>query len=316
VSGVLVTGATTPVGRALVRSLLARPDAGPVLAVAAERAWPGPQDRRLHYLPLDLTRSRQLRELLFGPARDLGLTAVVHLAHHRSVRAQGRRAHALNVEATREMLQLAERHPTLRRFVYVGSAEVYRVDAELPALIAEDHPLEMSPRMPQRLRDRVEADLTVCTRMGLSPLSIAVLRPSEIYGAGSGSQLFDYLSSSVCYRPLGHDPMLDVISVDDAARAAELAIDSRAQGVFNIPGADVLPLSAAIRRAGCVAIPAPGPVIGPLYAARAMVRGTEFSWALSRWRFRWSGVLDGTRAAAELAYHPRAPVTWGHAPGS
>lgn len=315
-SGVLVTGATTPFGRALVERLLARRDGGAVLAVAAERVWPGAQHRRLHYLPIDLTRSRDVRELLFGPARDLAIEGVVHSAHHRSVRARGRRVHALNVDATREMLQLAERHPTIRRFVYVGSAEVYRIDADLPGVVGEDHPIEMGPEMPQRLRDRVEADLTVCTRMGLSPLSIAVLRLAEIVAPESGSQLHDYLSSSVCYRAIGYDPMLDVISVEDAARAAELALASRAQGVFNVPGADVLPLSAAIAAAGRTSIPVPGAMIGPLYAARALARGTEFDWALNRWRFRWSGVLDGARAKRELGYVPQQGVRWTSEPGA
>lgn len=307
-SGVLVTGATTPFGRALVERLLAREDAGAVLAVAYERRWPGAQHPRLHYLPTDLTRSRNLRELLFGPTRDLGITGVVHSAHHRSLRTRGRRAHALNVETTREMLQLAERHPTLRRFVYMGAAEIYRVEAELPSLIREDHPIEMGPSMPQRLRDRVEADLTVCTRMGLSPLSIAVLRLSEIFAAKSGSQLADYLGSSVCYRPIGHDPMLDVISISDAVRAAELALASSARGVFNVPGADVLPLSAAIAAAGRVAIPVPAPLVGPLYTMRALAVGSEFDWTLNRDRFQWSGVLDGTRAERELGYRPEARV--------
>ncbi|UJR84793.1 NAD-dependent epimerase/dehydratase family protein [Sandaracinus amylolyticus] len=309
-TGVLVTGATTLFGRALVERLLARRDGTTVLAVAAERTWPGVQDRRLHYLPLDLTRSRDVRELLFGPARDLAIDVVVHSAHHRSVRAKGRRVHALNVDATREMLQLAERHPTIRRFVYVGSAEIYRVDAALPALIGEDHPIEMSPEMPQRVRDRVEADLTVCVRMGLSPLSIAVLRLAETFAPECGSQLFDYLSSRVCYRPIGHDPMLDVISIEDATRATELALASRAQGVFNVPGADVLPLSAAIAYAKRIAIPIGASLIGPLYTARARVRGTEFEWSLNRRRFRWSGVLDGARAKRELGYQPQHRVRW------
>jgi len=112
----------------------------------------------------------------------------------------------------------------------------------------------------------------------------------------------------VCYRPLGYDPMLDVVSIGDAVRAAERALEVSAQGVFNVPGADVLPLSAAIEAAGRVGLPLPGPLIRPLYAARAIVRGTEFSWPLNRWRFRWSGVLDGTRAATLLPYTPTLPV--------
>lgn len=250
---VVVTGATTPFGRALVAALLARRDLASVIAVGAERTWPDAVDPRLDYVAADLTRSRSLRDLLFGRARDRGTDVVVDAAHHRSLRARGARAHALNVEATRELLTLAERHPTIERLVYVGSSEIYRVEAELPALIAEDHPLDMSPRLPQRARDRLEADLTVCARMGLSPLSIAVLRLSEIVAPDSGSQLYDFLSSRVCYRPLGHDPMLDVISIPDGVDAVVRACGSTAQGVFNVPGADVLPLSVAIEKADVVA---------------------------------------------------------------
>lgn len=307
-SSVLITGATTPFGRELVRELLARPDTKAVLAVAADETWRGPVDARFRYLHCDLTRSRALHDLVFGPARDLGIRSVIHSAHHRSVRARGSKTHALNVEVTREILQLSERHPTIRRFVYVGSSEVYRIDPALPTLIGEDHPLEMSPEMPQRLRDRVEADFTVCARMGLSRLSIAVLRIAEIFAPESGSQLYDYLSSSVCYRPLGYNPMLNVISIEDAARAAIVAADSEAEGVFNIPGADVLPLSAAIAAANAIGIPVPGPVIGPLYVTRTLARGHEFSWTMNRWRFRWGGVLDGVRARKVLGYAPMSSV--------
>ena len=308
--GVLVTGATTPFGCALVETLLAHESVSSVIAVAHSPEWPGRADPKLTYVATDLTRSRNLRVLLFGLARDRGTDVVVDSAHHRSVRARGKWAHALNVEATRELLALAERHPTIRRLVYVGSAEIYQVDAELPATIGEDHPLDMSPELPQRVRDRLEADLTVCTRMGLSPLSIAVLRLSEIVAPASGSQLVDYLSSRVCYRPVGYDPMLDVISIPDAVDATVRACGSTAQGVFNVPGADVLPLSVAIAKTGRLGIAVPPPALGPLYAARALVRGTEFEWALHRRRFRWSAVLDGARAAEVLGYHPARPISW------
>ena len=308
--GVLVTGATTPFGCALVEALLARDDVSSVIAVANSDEWVGRSHPKLTYVATDLTRSRNLRDLLFGLARDRGVEVVVSSAHHRSVRARGRSAHALNVEATRELLALAERHPTIRRLVYVGSAEIYRVDAELPSSIGEDHPLDMSPDLPQRVRDRLEADLTVCTRMGISPLSIAVLRLSEIVAPESGSQLADYLTSRVCYRPIGYDPMLDVISIPDAVDATVRACESSAHGIFNVPGADVLPLSMAIAKAGRIGIAVPPAALGPLYAARSLVRGTEFEWSLHRRRFRWSGVLDGSRAQEVFGYQPHHRISW------
>lgn len=315
VTAVLVTGATTPLGRALVEALLATPRTRAVLAVAREPSSIGTADSRLHCVQCDLTRSRDVRDLLSGPTRQLGITRVAHLAHHRSVRTHGRDAHALNVDATRELLELAEDHDTIERFVYVGSAEVYRVDPGLPSIVSERHPIELARAMPQRLRDRVEADLTVCARMGLSRnLRIAVLRLAELFAPESGSQLHDYLASRVCYRPAGFDPMLQVISIDDAERAIRAALERDAEGVFNVPGADVLPLSAAITAARRVSIPVPGPFVGPLYAARAAIRGTDFDWTLNRWRFRWSAVLDGQRARDLLGYTPRSRVTWDDVP--
>ena len=314
---VLVTGATTPIGEALVRRLLANKRVKHILAVAAE-----PKGRtafrnapaRLTYFPLDLTRQRNVRELLFGPARDLGVDAVVHTAQHRRATEDGPRVHALNVDAARDLLLLCEEHPTIRRFVFRSYAEVYSVKAEVPVLIQEDHPLEMSPAAPQWIRDRVEADLTVCARMGLVPLQIVVLRAAECFACDVGSQLLDYLGSRVCFRPLGFDPMLNLISVEDLVKGLARALATPAQGVFNLPGADTLPLSKAIELAGRRAIPAPGMLLEPLYALRARAIGTDFRYDVNRWRFHASGVLDGRRARTELGYVPEHPIDWSRVP--
>jgi UDP-glucose 4-epimerase len=310
-TSVLVTGATTPIGRALVDALVDEPRVDAVLAVAVEPRWTGRPSDKLTYLQADLTRSRRIRRLLFGPARDLGIDTLVHGALHRSATDRGPRVHRLNVESTRELLHLAERHPTLSRFVYRGFAEIYRLRPEFGGLIGEEHPLDLSSKMPQRVRDRVEADLSVCTRMGMTDhLSIAVLRSAEVLAPRTGSQLHDYLRSRVCFRPLGFDPMLQILSVPDAVDALRRAVLSEAQGVFNVPGHDVLPLSRVIALAGRTDVPVPGPLLGPLYLARSRVLGTQFIYSLNKWRFHFSGVLDGSRAERVLGYRPSHPVRW------
>jgi UDP-glucose 4-epimerase len=317
VKAVLVTGATTPFGRALCAALL-RGDAGRrVVGVGLETPGVGlalPAHRHFTYLRADLSRSREIHDLLFGPARELGVETIVHGSLHRRADGDGRHVHELEVESTRGLLGYAEGHPTIRRFVLRSSADVYRVQYDQPVLIGEDHPLVLSRRMPQRLRDRVEADVTVVMRMGLSPLRIAVLRFAEILAPSSGSQLFDYLSSRVCLRPLGFDPMLQLLTIEDAVRASVLAVSSDAQGVFNAPGKDVLPLSRAIERAGRVGVAVPGPLLAPLYRLRARTQGTDFRYELNRWRFHFSGVLDGRRAREVLGYEPRTGVDWQSAP--
>jgi UDP-glucose 4-epimerase len=311
----MVTGATTPVGVRLVELLAERGQQ--VVAVGMEpdpgllASWPS---RRVSYFRVDLTRSRELRRLLFGPVRDLGVRAVVHTALHRSATDTGRHVRALNVESTRELLRLSERHPTIRRFVFRSHSDVYRVSPAGAVLLEEDDALDLSPGAPQRVRDRVEADITVCTRMGLAPLSIQVLRCSEILAPDVGSQLYDYLASTLCLRPLGFDPMLNLLTIEDAARAMVLALDSDAQGVFNIVGADTLPLSRVIAKWGRHGLPVPGPLLAPLYRLRASALGLEFRYDMNHRRFHFSAVLDGRRARDTLGYRPRHPIAWPTSP--
>lgn len=314
---VLITGASTPLGEALVRALLEDSRVDRIIAVTGEPAdvYPVEARGRLRVIQVDLVKARQVRDLLFGPARDQQIHCVVHLAQHRVAHAKGRRVHAFNVEALRSIIDLSERHPTIGRLVVRSDAAVYRVQGDLPVLIGEDHPLALGDRAPQWVRDRVEADVTACARMGLSPLQMVVLRMAEVFGPGAGSQLFDYLQSPVCLRPAGFDPMMNLLTVEDAAIAVQKALHADAQGVFNIPGADTLPLTACIRSHGRVGLPVPGPLMRPLYDWRWRLTGQDFMYRVNQDRFHVSCVLDGTRARQVLRYVPAHPVDWPAVPG-
>jgi hypothetical protein len=125
-----------------------------------------------------------------------------------------------------------------------------------------------------------------------------------------GSQLYDYLCAPVCFRPLGFDPIINVISVPDMVAATIAAVRSDAEGIFNIPGFDTLPLSLLIRRWGHRGIGAPGLLLGPLYRLRSAVEGSEFRYDLNHWRFHFNGVLSGRRAERQLGYRPRCGIEW------
>ena len=309
----LVTGVGTPIGERLVRSLLADTRVGHVLAVShlpRAEALTLPASPRLTYLQVDLTSSRRVRELVFGPARDLDVEVVLHLAQHRQAHYEGRKAHQLNVESLRSILDLSDRHPSIRRVVVKSYAEVYRVGLELPVLVTEDHPLNLRPGTPQYVRDRVEADLTACARMGLANAEIVVLRCAEALAPGTGSQLYDLLDAPVAFRPAGFDPMVNVATIADIVAALERATHGSGEGVFNIPGYDTLPLSECIRKWDTRQIPAPGAVIQPLYQLRHRLLGTNFSYGMNRRRMHYGLVLDGTRARDVLGYTPQHPIDW------
>lgn len=306
---VLVTGATTPLGVALVSALDADDAVDAVLAVGRESELPRSTSARVHYRSVDLTRPRVVHDLVWGEGRELEIDSVVHDMHHRAPYDAGERVHAQNVEAARELLVACMEHPTVRRFVYRSFGEVYALRHTTTNLIDEEAPLAFDPTAPQWLRDRVEADLTVCAHFG-GNLQIAVLRCAEILAPGAGSQLWDYLQSRVCLRPLGFDPMLNVLSIEDAVAAIVKALRADATGVFNIPGYDTLPLSLAIEASRSADIPVPGPLLAPLYRLRRRMAGFEFRYDMNTQRFHFGGVLDGRRARDMLGYTPEHPVRW------
>lgn len=306
---VLVTGATTPLCLALLDRLLAADDVDLVLAIGLDEQSPRPEGPRLVYRREDLARPRVLHDVLWGPARELAIDTVVHGMHHRCPGDRGRRIHLQNVEATRELVLGCRDHPSIRRFVYRSFAEVYTFRAATSDLLDEDGPLDFDPMAEQWVRDRVEADLTVCAQLGGS-LSIAVLRLAEICAPEMGSQLWDYLQSRVCLRPLGFDPMINVLSIPDAVEALLRAIRGSATGVFNIPGHDTLPLSQMILESHRADLPVPGPLMTPLYAWRRKLAGFHFRYEMNLRRFHFGGVLDGTRAKEQLGYQPHRSVAW------
>jgi UDP-glucose 4-epimerase len=306
---VLVTGATTPLGRALIDQLVSSQDCGLVIAVGHEPKLDHPWHNGVLYRPVDLTRGRQVHDLICGDVVEHGVDTVVHMAQHRATHDGGRKVHAQNVTATRELMLRCMDHPTIRRFVYRSFAEVYALEHATSDLLDEDAALDFDPAAPQWLRDRIEADLTMCSHFGGS-LQIAVLRCAEILAADSGSQLWDYLSSRVCLRPLGFDPMLNVLSLEDAVAAIAAAARSAHTGVFNIPGADTLPLSRAIAETVRLDVPVPGPLMAPLYGLRKWVAGFDFRYDLNLRRFHFGGVIDGVRARRLLGYVPSHPVQW------
>jgi UDP-glucose 4-epimerase len=312
---VLVTGAGSPLGQQLIASLLADTRVRHVLAVdsrAIDPNLPFAHSGRLTWQSIDLRRARKVRELLFGPARDLDVEVVVHLSEHISPYGTGRSVYAQNVEALRSILELSDRHPSIRRLVVKSHAVVYKVSLDLPVQVTEDHPLNLDPRAPQYVRDRVEADLTACARMGLIDCEIVVLRCAEALAPGIGSQLYDWLDAPVALRTAGFDPMVNVASPEDLVAAVELATHGSGEGVFNVPGYDTLPLSEAARKWGTRAIGLPEPLITPLYRLRHRITGSEFAYGIHRDQMHLGLVLDGTRAGAILGYRAQHPVAWPH----
>jgi UDP-glucose 4-epimerase len=290
--GVMVTGADTPFKSAVIAALRSTRGSDHVVGAGGSSS-----------APVDLSSRRAVHDLLFGE-HARGVETIIHAPLQ--LQPAGGRCDR-DVQATRELLAAAEEAPGIRSFVLCSSSAVYRLARDAPRLIGENEPLDLASRF-SRNRSLVEQDVTACTRVGSGRLRIVVLRNAEILAPDCGGQLHDYLSSRVCLRPLGYDPMVNVLSLSDAAHAATLAAVSSSAGVFNIPGRDTLPLSELIHRTGRLGLPLPGPLLAPLYHARSTVTGGRFRYALDELRFHYGAILDGSRAEQVLGYVAQCPV--------
>ncbi len=304
-TGLLISGGTQPLGIALARRWRRR---GPVVVLGAEPESAVRLPAGVAYVQVDLTHERSVEDVVRREARAHGTTAIVNLAFHRDPH---RDEPELNVEATRAFLRIARDISTVRQFVHRSTSDVYRHRGDQPDVIREDCPLNHDPTAPRWVRERVEGDSMACAASGTSPgLRISILRCAEILAPDMGSQLFDYLGSRVCLRRMGFDPMLNLLSLRDATRAFELALLDGPEGPVNVPGADTLPLSRAIRLWGRSGLPVPSRLLGPLYRLRRTIRGATFNYRVNLDRFHYNGVLCGSRARSTMGYEPEAPIVW------
>ncbi|MEO0604827.1 MAG: NAD-dependent epimerase/dehydratase family protein [Myxococcota bacterium] len=305
--GLLISGGTQPLGLQLARRWTEQAR-GPVLVLGVEPEDDVPLPGSVAYAQVDLTRTRDVEAVVRREAPRRGLDTIVNLAFHRDPH---REEPQLNVEATRTFLRIARDEPGIRHLVHRSTSDVYRHRGNQPDVIREDCPLDHDPTTPRWIRERVEGDALMCAASGTCPgLTVTVLRCAEILAPRMGSQLYDYLSSRVCLRRMGFDPMLNLLSIDDAVRAFELALEHRPEGPVNVPGADTLPLSRAIRLWGRNGLPLPSGLLGPVYYLRHRLRGSTFDYRVNLDRFHYNGVLCGQRARQTMHYRPQTTIAW------
>jgi UDP-glucose 4-epimerase len=250
----LVTGVTTPLGRALYKRL---GTVGEVFGVRAPADPPPDADQNVACVA-DLTHHADARGVIAGVVTEAAVDTVIHLGSTGA-------GHAIS---TKLLLDGLEQVACVRTFVLRSTALIYRLQHDDPIVITERHALDLAPTR----RDWLEADVTACQRMLNADVRISVLRLAPVIASGIGDELSDYLRLDPCYRPLGFDPMVNALSLDDATDALARAADRGPRGIFNVGGADTLPVSQLAARIGARCWPIPGMAIEPLCALRGVAQ--------------------------------------------
>ena len=144
-------------------------------------------------------------------------------------------------------------------------------------------------------------------------MRIVVLRPAPIIGRNIPSHLNNFLESYLVTKIAGFDPMTRPVHSNDVLKAIRLAIAREVQGVFNIAGPDVAPLSEFCRLAGRPSVSAPFPIVRRLNRWQRALGLTECNLDAEPSWLKYSCILDTRKAEKKLGFEADITLSSGRA---
>jgi UDP-glucose 4-epimerase len=295
---VVITGNAGSLGRALVLELLKNPKLD---LIGVDRRPLENIPEGLTHLPLDLRRKSA-----FESIKKLAPQSIIHLGVIRNPQLHRmRRANTyyFNLESTAQLLRLAEKL-SIRKFVFLSTANLYGPSAQSQGLLNEDRPLHGADKSPE-FRDLVTIDMMVQSFFWKKPQTqTIILRPCHIVGPGLRNAPTRYFSLDRIPTILGFDPMIQLVHLSDLLRAISLSLRSDVRGIFNIAGKDAAPLSRIIRALERPSLPLPERLLKALAAGSFFSRRSPFP-ANELDHLKYSCLIDDSRARHDLAFAPK-----------
>ena len=247
---VLVTGATTPLGRGVIGRLQQEGQVAKVIGFEprATTEWLDGAEL-VAFEPDDHELVRFLA--------DEGIDTVIHagMTPTRSGLPAVDVSRPADVIGTMRLCA-AIGHPSakVRSLLLVSSAAVYPVDPNTPLLHRETDSVEARDIEPAASHlEAEEYARDVATRLG--HLDVAILRLAELAGPGVGGPLASALRQPVVPTPIGYDPAVQFLHMDDAADAIAFAARLELAGTYNLASDGVLRWSEASALRGRFSLP-------------------------------------------------------------
>jgi len=290
---VAITGISGNLGRAIARQLHGSFD-----LLGIDRR-PFPEERLgVEHWQVDLRKSR-----VEEPFAAHKIDALVHvgIVHDRDLPTT--ELHDLNVQGTRRILDLCERHG-VGKVVVLSSANVYGPAPDNSSFLREETPLLATARRGD-MRDLVEIDMYAQSFLWRHPdVETVVLRPVNVVGPTVRNAPADYLRLQRPFVALGFDPIIQLIHEQDVCRAITQALLPGARGVYNVVGPGELPLSMILRELARDPIPVPHFLLRPVLRWLASDRDALFPPEEVD-HLQFACTVDGSRAMRELDWTPR-----------
>lgn len=221
---VAVTGASSPVGRALLERLDA--DEAVSTIVGIDTVEPQMPVAKLEF------RLGDIRDQLLSVLLD-GADVVVHLALDPMPSRDEDTLFARNVHGTRNVLSAASKAGA-RKVVHLSDATAYGAHPDNPVPLSEQAPLRANPDYPPAYHALLAEELVAEFADGHPNTAVAVLRPATVLGLGADSVFAQHLENPRLVGISGCEPPLQFVHVDDVATAAHLVALGDHVGAFNV----------------------------------------------------------------------------------
>jgi UDP-glucose 4-epimerase len=290
---VVVTGVAGNLGRALAKALhrVRR-----VIGVD-RRPFPG-RPRDVEHVQVDL-RKRKADEVF----RRGDVEAIVHLGIMHDPRMSEQDHHSFNVLGTTRVLECAVRFG-VKKVVLLSSASVYGPSPDNSSFLGEDAPLMAASRFPS-MRDLIAVDMLGNGFLWRHPeIETVVLRPVHIVGPTIRNAPSNYLRLERPWTLAGFDPMVQLLHMEDAARALVEALAPGRRGVYNVVGPGQVPLSRVFEELGRRPRQVPSALARPLLSA--LFKGRLAGYPAEELdHVQYLCMVDGSRWASEAGWAPR-----------
>ncbi len=245
---ILVTGASTPLARALLVWLRRVDGVEHLVGVEPHATSNWIDGVELVALPAD---HQDLVQLLC----QFPIDTVIHcdLAPDRNGSRETPHE-ARVVETMRIGAALAHGDTSVRSWVLASSSDVYPVSSHAPLLHRESGDLDASETgLAASLREAEDYARDVATRR--PHLNVAVMRLQQLVGEAVRSPMTALLRQPVLPRLAGFDPPIQMLAIRDAVRALSFAARLELAGVYNVASVGTTRMSEAIRTLGRLSVP-------------------------------------------------------------
>ena len=291
---VVITGISGNLGRALAKVLHKHER---IIGIDRRPFVGRPKDIEMHQMDL---RKKKAEDVF----RKNDIRAVIHMGIMHDPRMSEEEHHSFNVVGTTRLLEYCAKYG-VPKVVVLSSANVYGPSPDNSNFLTEDAPLMAASRF-SGVRDLIEVDMLAHGFFWKHPhIQTVILRPVHIVGPTIKNAPSNYLRLRRPWVLAGFDPMVQLIHVDDVARAmVEAALRPEPKGVYNVVGPGEVPLSAIHRELGHSAIPVPHPVARPLLGLLFKYRIANFPPPeLDHIQFLCN--VDGSRWRQDVDWTPR-----------